>query len=411
MTISITTLACGLPLITEVMPGVQSAAISWHLPAGTSTEPIDRLGISAMWSELLMRGAGALDSRASADAFDRLGASRAASAGNYHLTLGSTTLGSRVERVLPLLVDIIREPRFEESAIEPTRDLALQALESIKDDPSQLAGLEAKRRHFAPPHNRSPRGSHDGLTQTTREDLVNGWKLRARPRGSILAIAGAIDPTSIIHTLDRLLAGWEGAFESPRVSGTPERGYSHLTDQTHQVQILVLHDAPREPDDDSLLEKIVVNVLSGGMAGRLFTEVREKRGLCYSVSAGYGGGRDFGALQAYVGTTPERAQQSLDVLSQELLRINKGDVTPEEFQRAVIGMKSRLVFSGESTGARAGALAADYFRLGRARSLADHAAQLDAVTLDQVNAYCRRRVLGKWTIQTLGPSPLTAPTL
>ncbi len=409
MTIAIHTLSCGLPLITEVMPGVQSAAISWLLPAGTSTEPPDRLGISAMWSELLMRGAGGLDSRASADVFDRLGASRSAGAGNYHMTLGSTTLGSRIERLMPLLVDIVLNPRFDESAVEPTRDLALQALESIKDDPSQLAGLEAKRRHFAPPHNRSPRGTLEGLTQTTREDLVKGWNLRARPRGSILAIAGAIDPASIIRTLDRLLEGWEGSFETPRAAGTPERGYAHLTDQTNQVQILVLHDAPREPDDDSLLEKIVVNVLSGGMAGRLFTEVREKRGLCYSVSAGYGGGRDFGALQAYVGTTPERAQQSLEVLTQELLRINAGDVTPEEFQRAVIGMKSRLVFSGESTGARAGALAADFFRLDRARSLADHAAQLDAVTLEQVNTYCRRRKLGTWTIQTLGPNALTPP--
>jgi predicted Zn-dependent peptidase len=153
-------------------------------------------------------------------------------------------------------------------------------------------------------------------------------------------------------------------------------------------------------------------VLSGGTAGRLFTEVREKRGLCYSVSAGYASGRDFGAVTAYVGTTPERAQESLDVLWAELARIGtaEGAVTQEEFERAVIGMKSRLVFAGESTAARAAGLATDLHRLGRARGLAEMAAQIDAVTLGQVADYLRRRDMGRVTIQTLGPAGLRAPT-
>ena len=155
----------------------------------------------------------------------------------------------------------------------------------------------------------------------------------------------------------------------------------------------------------------MINVLSGGMSGRLFTEVREKRGLCYSVSAGYRAERDFGAVTAYVGTTPERAQESLDVLTQELQRIHTpaGAITQEEFQRAVIGSKSRLIFSGESTGARAAALAADQHRVGRPRSLGELAEEIDRVTLDQVNNYLTRRSLGTPTIQTLGPAELTAP--
>ena len=116
-------------------------------------------------------------------------------------------------------------------------------------------------------------------------------------------------------------------------------------------------------------------------------------------------------MSAYVGTTPERAQESLEVLLAELDRINTpaGRVTPEEFQRALIGFKSGLVFSGESTSARASAIAGDTRRLGRARSLGEIADRLDSITLDEVNAYLARRRLGALTIQTLGPAPLNPP--
>jgi predicted Zn-dependent peptidase len=211
--------------------------------------------------------------------------------------------------------------------------------------------------------------------------------------------------------LDRLLGGWQGSTPEPVLGGPPVRGYGHEPDETNQVQIIVLHEAPPEPHPDSLAEKLVISVLSGGMSGRLFSEVREKRGLCYSVGAGYRGDRDFGSVSCYVGTTPERAQESLDVLLSELHRVHspQGHVQPEEFKRAVTGMKSRLIFSGESTGARSAALAGDIHRLGRARSLEEMAGQIDALTLDQVNDYLARRSLGRMTIQTLGPKPLIPP--
>jgi len=116
-----------------------------------------------------------------------------------------------------------------------------------------------------------------------------------------------------------------------------------------------------------------------------------------------------GAVEAYVGTAPDRAQQSLDVLMQELRRINtpEGAITAEELDRALIGMKSRLIFSGESSSARAGSLAVDQHRLGRPRGLDEIAKEIDTVTLDRVNGYLAKRKLGMVTVQTLGPAALT----
>lgn len=271
--------------------------------------------------------------------------------------------------------------------------------------------LSAKDRHFAPPLNRSGLGTEAGLTSLTHEELVRGWREVQNPARSIFCAAGSIDVGEMAQQLDDVFADWSGASPEPRLGAPGPRGYAHQEDQTNQVQIIVLHDAPPETSDDALLEKVVVNVLSGGMSGRLFSEVREKRGLCYSVSAGYRGDRDFGVVSAYVGTKPERAQESLDVLMAEMRRIQtpEGAITPEEFSRAIVGMKSKLVFSGESTAARAAAIGADYFRLGRCRTLEELSKQVDEVTLDRVNEYVKRRSFGRLTVQTVGPTPLKPP--
>lgn len=408
------TLSCGMPLVVEVIDGVRSAAITWLVPGGCAHDPEHLQGRAAMWAELLLRGSGALNSRQFADSMDRLGVSRGVSVGSYFMQVGATLLGDRLAAALPLIVDIVRRPQFAADAVEPARDLAMQALESLRDDPQERAVLAARERHFFSPLNRSGLGTEEGLAALTHEALVSGWSEVARPGRSIFGAAGAIDPDALAGQLDQLLTSWEGTTPEPAVASAAPRGYAHEVDQTNQVQIVLVHDAPKETDDRSWLEKIVVSVLSGGMSGRLFTEVREKRGLCYSVSAGYRGDRDFGGVTAYVGTTPERAQESLDVLAAELRRINAatsagGGVTLEEFQRAVLGMKSRLIFSGESTASRAGAIASDYFRFGYARSLDDLSAKIDGVTLPQVNQYLEGRSLGGVTIQTLGPSPLVPP--
>src|SRR4051812_33154611 len=200
--ISVRRLECRMPLVIEVMPGVRSAALTWLLPAGVGTEPEARPGMGTLWAELLMRGAGGLSSREHADALDRLGVGRSAEVGTYHLRLGATMLGERVVEALPLLVDMVRRPRMEEESLAPARDLALQAIESLKDDPQERAVMAARERHFPGPFNRSNLGTVEGLTAVTREELVSGWAERARPRGSFLTVAGAVDGDAIERRLN-----------------------------------------------------------------------------------------------------------------------------------------------------------------------------------------------------------------
>lgn len=401
-------LSCGMPLIVETMPSVRSAGFCWLLPAGSALDPADRQGLSTMCEHLLLRGSESLDSRAQADAFDALGVARGTTTGTFVEAVSATMLGSRLVDALPLLVDMVRRPRFDEEAVEPVRDLCIQSVESLADDPQEKVMLTLKEHHAAPPTNRSGLGTIEGLSALTREELVEGWRARARPGGSVLAVAGAVEMKDVAPALERLLGGWAGAGPGVSGLGAPVRGYHHEADETSQVHIALAMDAPAEGHPDSMPERVLQSVLSGGMSGRLFTEVREKRSLCYSVYSAYAGERDYGRVVAYAGTTPERAQETLDVLWTELERVRAG-VTREEFDRAVTGMRSRTVMSGESTEARAMSLASDMRKLGEPRSLGQWLEAIDRVSFEGLQAYLARRQTGSITVATIGPAALTPP--
>lgn len=411
-----TVLDCGMPLLTETIPGVRSLGLTWLLPVGSALDPADRVGRSTIFEELILRGSGELDSRAQADAFDTLGVARGTTTETFSMALSATMLGARLSEALPLIVDMVRRPRFEAEQLEPAKALALQALAGLNDDPQERVMLELRARHAPPPVNRSPMGTVEGISAIEAAELAPAWAAQAVPAGgqTVLALAGDVDHDAAVAMLNKLLRGWTGQAKpidwDP--SGT-DRGRHHINDETNQVHIAIAYDAPAEGSPDAWLERAVTAVLSGGMAGRLFTEVREKRGLCYSVYATYGGEQKYGRGIAYAGTTPERASETLSVLTSELQRINtaEGRVTEDEFQRAIVGMKSKLVMSGESTSARAGALARDYRKIGRGRSLDELASEVDAITLDALNDYLARRSLGTTTTVTIGPDEVkAAPT-
>ena len=399
----------GLFFVSERMSGVRSASIRWMLPGGAVFEDIHNLGASAVCAEMLMRGAGELDSRKQADAFDRAGALRDISNSIRYMQLSVSTLGHRVHESIPLMRDIVRRASMSSDSFAPAQELALQAVASLSDDPQQRTALAARARHLPSPYNRNTIGTSEGIASLTHGQLLDWWGAHSVPSGSVIAVAGDVDHDSVVEQIGEMIDGWVGKAEMPETQDQSPRGYAHIEDESSQVQIMVVHDAPHEGHDDAMLEKLVISVLSGGMSGRLFSEVREKRGLCYAVSSSYRADKDRGVVTNYVGTTPERAQESLDVLCGELQRINSGDVTQDELTRAMTGLKSRLIFSGESTSARAGAICADWINLGRVRTLEEIIEALSGVTLDELNSYLRRRSLGEMTIQTLGPSALDEP--
>lgn len=398
-------LANGLHLLAEPVAGAQSLSMSFLTPAGIASEPPDQQGAAALLSEIICRGAGELDARAHCDALDMLGVERGTGVQTTHLSLGATMLAQNADRAIPLLFDMIRRPALDASAMEPSRDLSLQALDSLEDEPQQKVFFMLRKKHYPHPFDRSSMGVREHIETITIKQIREFAKSRFVPGGSVLAFAGKFDWEQLKARVESLLGDWKGTREELVPDNRQLRGYTHVNAKTAQVHIGIAYDAIPEPHEDSILQQSAAALLSGGMSGRLFTEVREKRGLCYAVYAAYASHKRIGAMLAYAGTTAARAQETLDVLESELRRLSQG-VDESEFRRAIVGMKSRLVMQGESTGARAGAIAGDQIVLGRPRTLEELATRVTGVTLDRLNRFLRSNPPGQMTTVTIGPAPL-----
>ncbi|WP_432798600.1 M16 family metallopeptidase [Poriferisphaera sp. WC338] len=398
-------LQCGVTVLGEQMPGAASLAMSMLVPAGLGSQPENKLGVAPMLSEMMCRGAGELDAREFSDALDMLGVDRSTQVDTQHLKVSATMIGEKVTEALPLLVSMVTKPHLDEEGLEPTRLLGLQAIEGLKDEPQQQVMYELREKHHRKPFGRSPLGEAEAIKGMTRADVYDFWKARCRPGGSILALSGLFDWEQVCDQLEGLFEGWKGDAEAVKPGEEGARGQTHLGAETSQTHIALAYDAVPENDARSILQKAAVSVLSGGMSGRLFTEVREKRGLCYSVYASYGSQRDRGMMFAYAGTTTARAQETLDVLVAELRRVHEG-VSEDEFRRAIVGMKSRLVMQGESTSARASAIASEQYICGSAKTLDQWAAEVDGVTLEGLNGFLKDNMPGEMTLVTIGEEKL-----
>jgi predicted Zn-dependent peptidase len=398
----------GLTLLAERMPGMQSAAMTFLVPAGSATDPVDRTGSATVLSDLVLRGAGGRDSRALTDYLDSLGLQRSSSVGVHHTRFGCAALAPKVMQGLATYADIVRRPHLPASGFESARDLALQALEGIEDEPRQKLMIKLREWHLPSPFGRSSMGQKDHLEKLTIDLAKADHGRRYHAKDAILSVAGKIDFRQVKDEVARHFGDWDGGPEAALEVVPPPGNFLHEEQQSEQTHIGIAWPSVPETHPDYYTVRLAVEVLSGGMSGRLFTEVREKRGLCYSVWAGYSALKGQGSILGYAGTSNERAQATLDTFVTELHRLTEG-VTDAELERAKTGLKAGTIMQGESTSARAGAIAHDYFIRGRIRTLEEIKSAIDGVTVDQVNAYLKAHQPGPFTIVIVGPKALKVP--
>jgi predicted Zn-dependent peptidase len=397
----------GLTLVAERMDHVRSAAFYFLVPAGCIYDPPEHRGIASVLSDLIMRGAGPRDSRELSTALDNLGIDHSESVGGLHLRFWGATLSRNLLDGLTIYADILRRPRLPEEEVDPVRSLALQDLVSLEDEPAQKLFIELRQRHFPPPLGQDSRGTEKGIKSLNIKVLRSHHRRLVRPRGTILSVAGNIDWDTLRDHVGRLFGDWEGGEEpNLQLGQAPGAGhYSHVPKETTQTQIGIAYQSVPFGHPDYYNALGAVNVLDGGMSARLFTEVREKHGLCYSISASYQTYRDRASILCYAGTTNERAQRTLDLTLNELTRLKDG-IEPDEVERVRVGLKSSLIKAEESTTSRAGTLASDWYYLGRIRSFDEIQSAINGLTPESIVAYLRRQPPGNFTIVTLGPEPL-----
>ena len=330
------TLPNGMTLLAERLDHVRSATMYLLVPGGYTHDPADRPGAAIVLTEMLVRGAGDRDSKRLSLDLDNLGTDRGESVGPFNVVLSAGTLARNLPAVLDIYADVVRRPHLPDDELEPAQELALQDLQGLEDSPQEKVFLELKQRYYPAPLNRSRYGTAEGIQAVTAADVRAHHAARFRPNGAILSVAGAIDWPRLKEQVERLFGDWSGAAPVAASPGSHTPVSEHLPKQTEQTQIAVAFPSVAFADPEYYAARGAVGVLSGGMSSRLFTEVREKRGLCYSVYAGHETLKDRGTVICYAGTRAEKAQQTLDVTVAELRRLRDG-IPDEELDRVKAG--------------------------------------------------------------------------
>ncbi len=396
----------GLTLIVERMPDVQSAAWSLLIPAGSVHEPEGCNGTAAVLCDWMFRGAGSRPNRELSSAMDSLGLQTRESVSSSHLGLYGACLAANLGPALSIYGDIIRRPMFQEDEFEPTMMGIVQSLQALEDDPKQKVMVELARRCFPRPWHRPPEGTLEELESITPAVVQRHYQQCISPRGAILGVAGNVNFSDVLATVRQEFGDWRPTAKVTEIRAQPvPAAQDHLLQESTQTQIGVAYRAVPYRDPDYFAAWAAVSVLSGGMSSRLMTEVREKRGLCYSVYAALQSLHDDGFVLCYAGTTNERAAETLEVLLGELRRLKDG-IGKEELDRCKARAKSSLIMSQESTSARASSLARDWYHLGRVITLEEIRGKIEALTTDRVLDYVHRHPAEDFTIMTMGPEKL-----
>jgi predicted Zn-dependent peptidase len=403
----IRTLDNGICIVAEPMPGAQSVVMGMRFAFGAKDDPADRLGITRIAEDVLFKGTPAYDAHAVFNAFDNLGIRRSSNTSVEHTTFQAQMLPANFPRALALYAEFFSSASFPDSEIETAKAITVEELKRLEDDPMQQVLILTYQAGLGSPMGRLPLGNAASVLSITPSDVRQHWDAHCSPRNLIVSAAGGVTADEIFDAVHEAFGDWKGQVVpiEPAHALTIANRTEHHEKPSEQTHIAMLYRGTPRGHALYYPAQLALGILSGGGSSRLFTEVREKRGLAYSVTAFYRARRHGGLVTLYAGTTADRAQETLDVCLSELSRLRQ-DVTREELVRAKTVIKGGLFTTGDLPDGRASGILEDVFLQKRARSIDEIAAAIDAVTLDQIKLYLDAFPPTPSTLVALGPRPL-----
>jgi predicted Zn-dependent peptidase len=394
----------GLTVLCAPSAHSSGVTVEVFVPVGALTDPLE--GSASVLEEWLWRGAGSRDSRSLEDALDDLGAVRESEVGLDGLQLSFSALGSDLSALLPMVADMVLRPRLDAAEFAGAHAQAVAAREALEDAPDSLLFTALSRAYWQGAHGRSPFGTLEDLKRVTARSARADWQTRAVPRGSVIAASGAVNAARFVELVREHFGAWTDRAAALEPAPEVRHGVvEHVEADTTQTQIGLIFESPVLDANGYYPSRFVLEILGAAQANRLFWAVREERGLAYSVSASTTFGRGYSTLEVYAATTPERAAETLAVLQAEIARLEAG-VAREEFARARVALLTNLALFEEAPSGHASAMIRDWRLLGRTRPMDEVRRAVEAVTLEDVNAWLATRPYRNPGVVTLGRAGL-----
>ena len=355
---------------------------------------------------MLFQGTKHKDARALNEAFETLGARKGANTSLETAMVWSQIVHSKFDAALDLVHELLLLPTFPKGELEQMRSIVLQEIRRRDDEPmSRIFELVRTDFYRGTSLGRPILGTGESVQAQQRSDLQQFWQARYQPNNVLFSIAGKFDWEHVVDRIQTLFGDWSGSSAPfPEQIPHPTSNVSVQLEENKQEHIGIMFPFPNYLDPDYYAAMVISEVLGGNMASRLFVEVREKRGLVYNVWAAPAGSKHSGAMRLYAGTTPEQAHECMEVIVNELRKLELEGITADELERAKVQLKSEHVMRSEGSASRMGAIARSWWYERKVRTIQEVKEAIDAVTREQVlNVLHRFSPLNPLTVAAIGP--------
>ncbi len=408
-----TVLPSGVRVLTEAVPGVQSASVSFSVPVGSRDETNGHFGSTHFLEHLLFKGTTKRTALDIAIAFDSVGGSSNASTGKEH-----TSYYARVqESAVPLAIDVIAD-MLTSSVLDPVefnneRTVILEELAMNEDDPQDVAH-EAFFEQVLGDHElgRPIGGTNETITNVTRDAVWEHYRANYRPQDLVVVAAGSVDHDNIVKLVEKGLteAGWNLEEQNaPRERRSLEpasvsrKSALHVVhEENSQANILIGMQGIVGNDYRRYAMAVLNTVLGGGMSSRLFQEIREKRGLAYSTYSFNQGYSDAGVFGLYAGCSPAKAREVSELMIGELHKVAESGITEAELELAYGNVSGGLALKFESTQARMSRLSGTELSTGEFVDLDEALRRFRAVTIQDVTELAAELLKRELSIVAVG---------
>ena len=403
MTVQLHTLSNGFRIVTEHMPGLKSASIGIWVLAGGRHERVEQNGIAHFLEHMAFKGTKRRTALQIAEEIEDVGGYINAYTSREMTAYYARVLAEDVPLAMDVVADIVLNPVFDTSEIEVERGVILQEIGQVLDTPDDVV-FDWLQEVAYPGQalGRTILGPSERVAQFSRGDLEGFVAEHYCPEKMILSAAGGVDHDRIVAEAEKLFGhlprGVPEALEPARFQGGERLEVKRL----EQVHFALAFETPGYLDDAVYTAQIYSTALGGGMSSRLFQEIRERRGLCYTIFAQTGAYADTGMTTIYAGTSADQIGELTGITMDELKRA-ADDMTEAEVARARAQMKAGLLMGLESPSARAERLARLLAIWNRVPSLDEVIAKIDAVSTPDVADFAANVAAGHPALTMYGP--------
>jgi predicted Zn-dependent peptidase len=406
MSVEVSRLPSGLTVVTDAMPHLESVSLGVWVGSGSRDERPDEHGISHLLEHMAFKGTARRTARQIAEEVEAVGGDLNASTSVETTSYYARVLRADVPLAIDVLSDILSNPSFDPEELQREQGVIVQEIGAAEDAPDDVVFDKLQEMAFpGQPVGRSILGTRETVRSFDRKRLAAYLARNYRAPDMVVAAAGAVDHQALIQQVEKQFASFEGP-PAPAPEPAVYAGGTYVEARDlEQVHVALAMQGVPQRDPNLFSMQVFTSVLGGGMSSRLFQEVREIRGLCYTIYAFHAPYSDTGMFGLYAGTDATDLPELLRVVVGEIANASE-TITETEVARAKAQMKAGLLMALESSGARAEQLARQMFAWGRPMPLSELVAKIETVTVESARAAGRALIArGRPAIAALGPGP------